>query len=226
MLNAGDALGRGSDAAERASAALLEMISSGAIAPGARLRETALADELGMSRTPVREALRRLAAEGLVEISPNKGARLMSFTEEDLLELYSVRARMEPLAVRLAIPRLNGTDLQQLSTIVSEMEELASGTMDVDKMTVLNNRFHSLFVERCGNTVLASALAAVIRPAVVNRTFKRYDDAAMRRSMAHHRDILFSAISREAEWGEAAMAAHIFAGRHAYSPTRSGPRHV
>ena len=93
------------DADESPYARLRALIASGDVAPGSWLREAALAERLGVSRTPVREALNRLAAEGIVEISRNKGAQVVSFSPEDVAGLYDVRAGFEPHAALLAVPR-------------------------------------------------------------------------------------------------------------------------
>ena len=93
---------------------LRELILAGSLAAGAKLGETELANRLDVSRTPVREALSRLAAEGLVEIVPNRGARVAKWSDHDLEQIFELRLRLEPYAVGLAVPRLTNADLDEL----------------------------------------------------------------------------------------------------------------
>jgi DNA-binding GntR family transcriptional regulator len=199
-------------ALQRAYDGVTELIASGALEPGARLREGTLAEMLGVSRTPIREALRRLAAEGMVEMLPNRGALLIGFSAEDLESLSELRVRMEPYGVRLAVPRLTDADLDELQELVDEMNALAL-IPDLERIGDLNDRFHQMFLTRSGNRLLAGAVNNMIRPSIVRRTFHRYSPRQLQRSMAHHTEILEAAKERDAEWAEAVMRAHILAGR-------------
>ncbi|WP_151724049.1 GntR family transcriptional regulator [Arthrobacter luteolus] len=199
---------------DSAYARLRTLITSGDIAPGARLREAALAARLGVSRTPVREALNRLAAEGIVEISRNKGAQVVSFTPEDVAGLYDVRAGFEPHAALLAVPRLTDDDVEHLAELNSRMEAAAAAG-DLAALGALNNEFHGIFVDRCGNRHFAIALQTLMRPAVVAHTFGKYSPEALRRSMLHHAELVAAARARDGEWAEAVMRTHILAARNA-----------
>ncbi|MET4059524.1 DNA-binding GntR family transcriptional regulator [Arthrobacter sp. UYP6] len=190
------------------------LIASGDVAPGSWLREKNLAERVGVSRTPIREALKRLAAEGVVEISRNKGARVVSFTPEDLAGLYQARAVFEPHATLLAVPRLTENDVDRLADLTAAMEEaVASGT--TSGLGALNKDFHEVFIERCGNGHFASTLRTLMRPAVVAHTFRNYSPDALRRSMHHHAELVLAARTRDAEWAESIMRSHILAARNA-----------
>src|SRR5919206_3394464 len=89
-------------------------ILSGRLQPGAELAEVALSEQLGVSRGPLREAIGRLAAEGLVTVSPRRGAVVRSLSKEEFLELYQVREALERMAVQLAVPRLRADDFEAL----------------------------------------------------------------------------------------------------------------
>ncbi len=101
-------------AAAQAADAIRDAILAGRISAGARSAELDLARQLSVSRTPIREALSRLAAEGLVELSPNRGARVANWTSEELWEIFEVRLRVEPYAVSQAILRLSPAELDEL----------------------------------------------------------------------------------------------------------------
>jgi DNA-binding GntR family transcriptional regulator len=208
------------DASERAYTALLTRISAGELSAGERLFEQSLARAIGVSRTPVRDALKRLAAEGMVDIHPNRGAQVVSFTPEDVAALYAMRAEFEPIAARLSVPLLSDDDVARLARLASQMEAIVEDRQDPGGLTSLNNAFHAVFVDGSGNRHLAIALQALFRPAVVTRTFRRYDERALRRSMQHHAELVEAAQARDGEWAEAVMRAHILSARHA---TRTHP---
>lgn len=199
---------------ESAYAQVRSVVISGELPAGSWLREANLAQQIGVSRTPVREALKRLAAEGLVEISPNKGARIVSFTPEDVAELYDARAGFEPHAVLLAVPRLSDDDVQQLSALNAQMEAAVRAGR-LDDLSALNATFHGIFLERCGNRHFAIALQSIVRPAVVSHTYRIYTPAALNRSMLHHAELVAAAEARDGEWAEAVMRLHILAARNA-----------
>jgi DNA-binding GntR family transcriptional regulator len=184
----------------------------GELNPGVRLRESFLADALGVSRTPVREALRRLSAEGMVEMLPNRGAFLIGLSQQDLNALFELRARMEPYAVQLAVPLLTAAELDRMQVLVNEMN-MAAAVSDFDLLGRLNNEFHAMFLTRSGNRLLAGAVSSVIRPSIVRRVFHQYSPRALARSMAHHQEIVEAARAGDADWAEAVMRAHILAGR-------------
>src|SRR3954462_7955428 len=100
------------------------MIMGGELRPGARLGEVELAERLGVSRTPVREALSRLAAEGLVELVPNRGARGASWTVDELEGGFALRSLLEPQLTALAVPHATAADVDALEELAAEMVDL------------------------------------------------------------------------------------------------------
>jgi DNA-binding GntR family transcriptional regulator len=133
---------------------LLEEIVSGRYPPDSRIVETQVARELGTSQAPVREALRGLEALGVVEITPFRGARVRRSTRAELLEAYDVRAALEALGARLAVPRLTEDDLAALTAAVEEMQRCAEAD-DGHGVAEADARFHALIVEAAGNATLA-----------------------------------------------------------------------
>src|SRR3989441_8289665 len=104
---------------------LREEILSERLQPGTELQEVALSEELGVSRGPIREAIGRLAAEGLVTVRPRRGALVRSLSKDEFLELYQVREALEMMAVRLAVPKLQASDLGQLGERIGSMRRHA-----------------------------------------------------------------------------------------------------
>ena len=198
-------------ASERAQHALREDILSGALPGGTHLGEVELADRLGLSRTPVREALTRLAAEGLVELHPHRGARVTRFTGTDLDDIFDVRRALEPRATERAAARATPAELDELDALARTM--LATGApgpdQDLDGLVELNRRFHARLVEIADAPALASALAGVIHAPVVLRTFHTYDAASLARSLAHHVEIVAAMRAGDGGWAAAVMVGHV-----------------
>src|SRR5512138_2676541 len=119
-----------------------ESIQSGRFGPGRRLVADELAQELGTSRMPVREALRRLEVVGLVSITPHRGAVVSEVSAGEIVEIYHIRAVLEGLAARLAAPHLGPADFDRLNTIVDEMAGAVERDPDVDQMLRRNREFH------------------------------------------------------------------------------------
>src|SRR5688572_13026643 len=110
-------------ASDRAVSQLRERILGGEYTPGERLAEVELAEKLGVSRTPVREALRRLAAEGLVDITTNKGARVVDYPRQDLERIFEIRARVEGLSARVAAELATTADIDRLDHIATVLKD-------------------------------------------------------------------------------------------------------
>ena len=137
---------------EQVKDVLLQRIASGELEPGERLVETRIAQELGTSQAPVREALRDLELLRLVESEPFRGSRVRMFDEEEMIEVYPVRASLEELAARLATEKLGG-DVSALEVEFEAMRSGASGTTRT-RSSQHDIAFHRLIVEAAGNSVL------------------------------------------------------------------------
>ena len=135
---------------------LLQRIASGELEPGERLVETRIAQELGTSQAPVREALRDLELLRLVESEPFRGSRVRKFGEEEMTEVYPVRASLEELAARLATVNLDG-DVKALEVELEAMKKAVKRD-DTKALVEHDVAFHRLIVEAAGNSVLAAVL--------------------------------------------------------------------
>lgn len=200
-------------ATERAYAALRTDILSGARDAGARLGEDALAEELGLSRTPVREALQRLGTEGLVEHVPHRGARVVQVSVDDLAETFELRALLEGQGARRAATRATTTDVAGLRELCTQMECSTAGARDLDLLTRLNSTFHARLLELSASPRLTAMVASVVHVPLVMRTFHRYSDEALARSQHHHREICDALERHDGDWACSVMRSHIFAAR-------------
>jgi DNA-binding GntR family transcriptional regulator len=190
---------------------LRELILSGALTAGSRVGEVELAERLGVSRTPVREALSRLAAEGLVEVTPNRGARVATWTVAELEGVFDLRISLEPQLTAFAGPHAGPADLAELDELAHRMVEVGSPgpRQDLDALVPLNRAFHDRLVALADHPTLATALAAAIHPPIVRRNFHAYDADSLRRSLAHHVEIVAALRAGDAGWARAVMTAHI-----------------
>lgn len=197
--------------AGRTAEAVRDLILRGDVPPGARLGEAELAERLGVSRTPVREALSRLAAEGLVEIVPNRGARVASWSVRELEGVFDLRIALEPRLTGLAAPRASAADADALDDLAEQMSRAGAPgpAQDLDAVVPLNRAFHDRLITLADEPALAAALAAAVRAPIVLRNFHTYDGASLRRSLAHHHEIVAAVRAGDPVWAEAVMTAHI-----------------
>lgn len=132
---------------------LLQQILAGEYPPGSRIVETRVARELGTSQAPVREAVRDLEAVGVVEISAFRGARVRRPSKSELLEAYGIRAVLESLAARLAVPQISESDIAELQGYVEDMHRAADAG-DPHTEAVADVAFHARVIEIAGNHTL------------------------------------------------------------------------
>ena len=200
---------------ERVLTSLRELILTGDLEAGARLAEADLAARLGVSRTPVREALGRLGAEGLVEHVPNRGARVASWSRPQLEAVFELRSVLEPRLTALAAENAGPEDVEELASLARRMLDvgLPGPGQDLDAVVPLNRAFHDRLVELAGHAALAGALAGAVQAPLQRRNFHTYDDASMRRSLAHHLEIVDALRAQDPTWARAVMTAHIHNAR-------------
>lgn len=203
-------------AVDRVYAHIRDGIVSGAYSPGARLGETEIAEITATSRTPVREALRQLEMEGLVEVLPHRGARVYEWTADDLDEIYDLRMTLEAMAASRAATRIDEKDTDRMAELCDLMEAAAAtdGDQHLDLMAQLNDEFHAIVRTAAASTRLMSMLGAVIQLPLVMRTFHRYAPVDLARSHAHHRDLVAALRAGDATWADSVMRAHVRAAKH------------
>lgn len=173
-----------------------DMIFSGELAPGARVPEIALCEQLGVSRTPLREAFKVLATEGLLELLPNRGARVARLTAEQVDEMFPVMAALEALAGELACARITDEQIAEVRALHYQMA-LHHARGELDDYFRLNQRIHERIMAAAGNPTLAQlyrGLSARIRRAryLANISRPRWDQA-----MAEHEEILAALARRD-----------------------------
>ncbi len=187
---------------------LREEILSNRLLPGAHLQEEVIGAQLGISRAPVREALRLLAAEDLVTITPRRGAIVKALSPQEFLAAYQVREALEMLAMRLFVPRVTDADLSALRALHRRMTAAAE-TDDVDGFFGVNAEFHALIVDRSGNDRLRETYRLLMN-ALLRYRMRSYSlRGGLDRSLAEHAAILEAVEQRDVGEAVALLSAHI-----------------
>lgn len=193
-----------------------DRIMEGAYRPGTRLSEQAIADELDLSRTPVREALRRLSETGLVELKPNQRAQVMGWSMDLLRDTFDTRVLLESEGARRAAGRMSEDGLAELSDLMLAMEEAVERAEadEGDVVAVLNQRFHELIMTASGQDQIIRLTANLrFQPRMTGAGGAGRDFRL--RANHQHREIHRAIEAGEPEWAEAAMRSHLLAARHA-----------
>ncbi len=177
--------------------------------PGQRLPEVKISTEMGVSRTPVREALRRLANEGLVRIIPNSGARVSSPTLTEVEGAYIVREHLEALSVSLACK--NGIDIRTMERFeeIITLEEEAFAARDLDANLEANNAFHRLIADASKNIVLREYVENIILRTNVYILFYDPFTEDVNYSAKEHKNILKAIADRDAEMAGKLIKEHL-----------------
>ena len=185
---------------------LCEEIRSGKLPPGSRLRETEIAERLAVSRTPVREAIRRLEADGLVDHLPRSGAVVRKLEYPELMELYEMRTVLEGTAARLAARAASPVELEELVAINDEMRAAAGRPEEV---IGLNRQFHKLLLDAARNRFLLRAMATVENTLLILGSSSMAKPDRAREAVDEHREVLDALLARDGAAAEAAMRRHM-----------------
>ena len=189
---------------------LRERVISGQLAPGERLNEIVLQQELDTSRSPIREAIRRLELEGLVEIRPRRGAFVRQLSAEDMREAVEVRAQLEALAAALAAERRTTAQLGRMESLLEEMDE-SLASKDIERYTQAHHRFHQCLAEASGNQTLERHLRLVAQPFTTLRLTYIYLVRQGPHSEANHRCLLEALSSKDSERAGELANQHVLA---------------
>jgi DNA-binding GntR family transcriptional regulator len=194
------------------------LVLSGELAPGTRLGQVELAERLGISRTPVREALRRLGGEGLVEGHSHRGFRVADLGLDAVLRRLEVRAILEPGIAALAAERRTGRDLDLMREAIADEEEARDGIEAHDA----SRRFHIALARASGNEELVRVIESLWLVEVGRRLlFRRSAEPDWQRTDAsEHREVLAAVHEGRADAAEHLMAGHVRRAVHHWEPER------
>lgn len=184
---------------------LLDDIRNGTLPPGARLRETELADRLGISRTPVREAIRQLEADGLVVHLPRQGATIRTLDHAEVVELYEMRAVLEGTAARLAARAASDIELAELAALNAELADSPAGPQARE----VNRQFHRALIDAARNRFLLKAMSALQKTLLILGPTTLAEPARADTAVSEHAAVLAALRARDGVAAEAAMRGHV-----------------
>ena len=188
---------------------LRDAILTGKLVPGERLMENQLAEKLGVSRTPVREALRMLELENLVELVPRKGAQVLDMSEKDITNILEVRSALEGLATSLACKKMTKEDLQQLKSMEADFEKAVADN-DVEHFVDIDEDYHDLIFAATENDKLISIFRNLrIQLYRYRMAQAKNNETSMSTIVAHHRSIIRAIENHDAEEGASIAQGHI-----------------
>lgn len=186
---------------------LEEEILSGKLRAGEGLTEISLSKRLGVSRTPLRSALHRLCEEGLVRISPNRGAVVVGVNDEDLVDIYKIRIRLEGLASSEAAARRTDDDVKRLSELV-ELSEFYIQRKDSEHLKELDGEFHNVIYDASGNRLLKKTLSELHRSIRRYRKLSLSVPERLEASVREHRAILEAIKNGDSEEADRLTSLH------------------
>jgi DNA-binding GntR family transcriptional regulator len=204
------------DIARNASTAASELIRAaivdGRLKPGQRLKEEELAQELGISRTPVREALLILQSEGLVDSMPNRGATVRAYAIDDLDEMYQLRAVLEGYAARRAAVRVSEEEIERLRGSCERFDRLRleDDLLDLVKENIV---FHDTILAAAASERLAKLVHGVIQIPLVYKSYYWYSPEQKLISEHYHRQLTIALAARDEERAELIMKEHVLEAR-------------
>ncbi|NOC45381.1 FCD domain-containing protein [Ruegeria sp. HKCCD7559] len=188
---------------------LLDEIREGALLPGDRLREIDQSNRLGVSRTPVREAIRQLETDGLVTHVPRQGATVRSLSYAEVMELYEMRAVLEGTAARLAARAASDIELDELEVLNDQLAQAGTGP----EAARINRVFHATLLDVAKNRFLAKSMLSLQKALLILGPSQLLDNERADAAVAEHRRIMAALKSRDSAAAEMEMRAHIQAGQ-------------
>jgi DNA-binding GntR family transcriptional regulator len=184
---------------------LRERIVSGVLPAGTKIDQQALAEELGVSRMPVREALRRLSAEGFVELISHRGAVVAELSPEEIIEIYEMRAVLQGLASRLAVPNYTDEEIEEIKQILESMDK----TKDVGEWIELNRSFHQRIESPSGALHLLQLIERLTQQCAPYLEISVHYLHAEESAAELHHAIYDACVERDADALEQAVRAHL-----------------
>lgn len=188
--------------------AIREAIINGQLRPGERLMEIQLAEELGVSRTPVREAIRKLELEGFVVMIPRKGAYVADISMKDVADVFEIRAALEGLAAQLAAERITDEEIEQLERLLVEVARCVEEN-DVNGLVEADTRFHEVLYTASRNDRLLQILTLLREQIQTFRARTLAHPERMREALEEHRAVVEAVTQRDPELARRAAQDHI-----------------
>jgi DNA-binding GntR family transcriptional regulator len=212
---------------EKAYETLRQRLVGGHYKPGTQLKEEPLAREFGISRTPVRAALKRLVEDGLATANAGQGIHVAQWSEWDIEETFQLRMLLEPYAASLAAARGGQDMVAKLKESNAQMAAAIAGVGDADnggaiaRIQEANRNFHHTLLDYSGSPRLRTMLDTMIDMPIIVRSFYLYTAAELEQSLHHHQDLTLAAEARDGELARQVMQLHLRMSYHRFMRHRS-----
>ena len=206
-----------SRASDRAYAEIRRLILSGEAAPGTQLKEEHLARQCGVSRTPIRDALRRLEADLYIVRNGTQRVFVADWKNTDVEEMFTLRGMLEAHASARAASRIDSAGIARLRAVNARIEQAVFGdTADVPAFLEANREFHRIVIEAAQSDRLAGMLVALIEQPVIRRTAMQYDRDQLVQSAHDHQELIQALAAADVDWARTIMLSHIRRAYHAF----------
>ena len=202
------------NATEQAYRIIRHDILTGKLEEGERLTETRLSDDLGLSRTPIREAIGRLIIEGFIERQSGYTTRVAHFPEDEAEQIYEIRRLVECYSVQRAARLATEEDIAELRRIHAQMtaDTPPRDEAAYQRLTQANEAFHRAIVAAARSPRLTALMTTALDVSMVVRTYSMFSDRDLARSLNHHAELIEAIEARAPEWAASVMSAHLLAG--------------
>lgn len=207
--------GAKSAASEQAYDQIRQDIVSGVLKEHERLTEQALAKRIGLSRTPVREAIKRLIHEGFIENESGYSTRVASFSVDEAEQIFQLRIMLEGYGIRRAAEFATKPQISNLRKLATHMSKLVStnSAIDFDDIARANEQFHRTIAEAANSARLTALISVAVDVGLVARTYRSYSEVALQRSCHHHHEMVDAIEARSPDWAESVMTSHLLAAQ-------------
>ena len=194
-------------------------ILSGEFGAGMHLKEERIAQQSKVSRTPVREALRRLSNEHYVKFTPNQGTFVATWADDEVDDIFELRTMLEGYSALRAATRITDEAIDDLIQCADEIEKLCvqHSPQNHRKTIKYNHRFHSIIIEEANSNRVNKMLSWLVEVPMLLKTIDRYTDADIERSNHHHRELIEAFKVRNGRWAQSVMESHLRAAHHIYT---------
>ena len=207
-----------STASNKAAKKIRNLILTGKFPPGLHLKEEELAEICQVSRTPIRDAVRALAVEDYVQIIPNHGTFVSEWPDDDIEDIFQLRAVLESHGARRAANRASPEQIMEMREQVRAINSMLSGNKGIDRDLFLeaNNTFHKVLREAAQSPRLKVMISRLISQPVVSRTAMSYERSDLKRSNEHHAELVEAIAAKDGDWAHSVMTSHILAALQIY----------
>lgn len=201
--------------AARIYGAIKEQIIDGRYAPGARITEQNIAAQFSTSRTPVREAMRQLVADGFALFKPNSGTVVRQWSPDEVRQIFELRVFIESEIAGHAATGITDAEVAELARIQDQIESggVDTGAANTARIGPLNREFHRIIAQASHNERLVAMLASAIEVPIVQQTFRSYSPQRLARSFSHHRELIDALSAHDGAWAKAVMSSHIHSAK-------------